>query len=58
MGAHDLLEALSSQDEAKCMSMTCTERVQMAVDEAHSTFVTQKVKTLQSVRTSDILKPM
>lgn len=46
MGAHDLLEALSLQDEAMCMGMTCAERVQMAVDEAHSAFVTQKVRNL------------
>lgn len=46
MGAGDLLAALEEQDEALCMGMTCEERVQMAVDEAHSRFVTSKIKNL------------
>ena len=46
MGASDLLDALEAQDEALCMGMTCAERVQMAVDEAHSAFVTSKVRNL------------
>ena len=35
MGASDLLDALAAQDEGMCLGMTCAERVQMAVDEAH-----------------------
>lgn len=46
MGATDLLAALEAQDEGMCMGMTCSERVQMAVDEAHSSFVTSKVRNL------------
>ena len=46
MGASDLLGALEAQDEGMCMGMTCAERVQMAVDEAHSSFVTSKVRNL------------
>ena len=46
MGAHDLLDAFTTQDETMCMGMTCAERVQMAVDEAYSSFVSQKVKNL------------
>lgn len=46
MGAGDLLAALEAQDEAVCMGMTCAERVQMAVDEAHSSYVTSKVRNL------------
>lgn len=46
MGASDLLDALEAQDEGMCMGMTCAERVQMAVDEAHSAFVTSKVRNL------------
>ena len=46
MGATDLLDALAAQDEGLCMGMTCAERVQMAVDEAHSAFVTSKVRNL------------
>ncbi len=46
MGASDLLDALEAQDEALCMGMTCAERVQMAVDEARSAFVTSKVRNL------------
>ena len=46
MGASDLLDALEAQDEGMCMGMTCAERVQMAVDEAHSSFVTSKVRNL------------
>ena len=46
MGAADLLGALEAQDEGMCMGMTCAERVQMAVDEAHSVFVTSKVRNL------------
>lgn len=46
MGASELLDALEAQGEGMCMGMTCAERVQMAVDEAHSTFVTSKVRNL------------
>ena len=46
MGAAELLSALEAQDEGMCMGMTCAERVQMAVDEAHSAFVTSKVRNL------------
>lgn len=46
MGAHDLLDALVVQDKTMCMGMTCAERMQMAVDEAYSSFVSQKVKNL------------
>ena len=46
MGASDPLDALAAQDEGMCMGMTCAERVQMAVDEAHPAFVTSKVKNL------------
>lgn len=46
MGAPDPLDALEAQDEDMCMGMTCAERVQMAVDEAHSAFVTSKVRNL------------
>ncbi len=46
MGASDLLDAFAAQDEGMCMGMTCAERVQMAVDEAHSSFVTSKVRNL------------
>ena len=46
MGAAELLAALSAQDEAVCAGMAFAERVQMAVDEAHSDFITQKVRNL------------
>ena len=46
MGAADLPGALEAQDEGMCMGMTCAERVQMAVDEARSAFVTSKVRNL------------
>lgn len=46
MGAADLLDAFVSQEENACMGKTCAKRVQMAIVEAHSTFVTSKVKTL------------
>ncbi len=46
MGAADLLAALEAQDEGMCMGMTCEKRVQMAIDEAYSSFVTAKVKNL------------
>ena len=46
MGASDLLDAFAAQDEGMCMGMTCAEGVQMAVDEAHSSFVTSKVRNL------------
>lgn len=46
MGASDLLEALAAQDEEVCVGMPYAERIQMAVDEAHSSFVTQKVANL------------
>ena len=46
MGASNLLEAFEAQDEGMCMGMTCAERIQMAVDEAHSAYVTAKVRNL------------
>lgn len=46
MGAAELLAALSAQDEAVRAGMAFAERVQMAVDEAHSDFITQKVRNL------------
>lgn len=46
MGATNLLDAFAAQDESMCMGMTCSERVQMGVDEAHSSFVTQKIANL------------
>ena len=46
MGAAELLAALSAQDEAVCAGMAFSERVQMAVDEARSDFITQKVRNL------------
>lgn len=46
MGAQDLLEAFTLQDETFCLGTTCAERVQMAVNEAHSSFVTQKIHNL------------
>lgn len=35
MGAIELLDALRAQDDSLCMGMTCAERLQAAVDEAH-----------------------
>ncbi|WP_204831399.1 ATP-binding protein [Olsenella uli] len=46
MGAADLPGALKAQDEGMCMGMTCTERAQMAVDEARSAFVASKARNL------------
>ena len=46
MGASDLLDALTAQGEGMCMEMICAEWVQMSVDEAHSAFVTAKVRNL------------
>lgn len=46
MGASDLLEALCSAGRGDVHGVTCAERVQMAVDEAHSAFVTSKVRNL------------
>lgn len=46
MGADELLEALRAQDDVLCMGMTCAERLQAAVDEAHSSFISQKVRNL------------
>lgn len=44
MGASDLPAALGTHDEGMCMGMTCAVRVQMAVDEAHSSFAASKVR--------------
>lgn len=46
MGAGDLLAALEAQDETLCAGMAFGERVQAAVDEAHSSFVTAKIGNL------------
>ena len=46
MGAAELLDALKAQDDGVCMGMTCAERVQMAVDEAHSSYISAKVRNL------------
>lgn len=49
IGVSDLLDVLVVQNEGMCMGMTCVERAQMAVDEAHSAFVTSKVRISPSV---------
>lgn len=46
MGAGDLLDAFTNQDDDMCMGMSHAERVQMAVDEAYASFVTQKIHNL------------
>lgn len=46
MGAAELLDALKAQDDGVCMGMTCAERVQMAVDEAHPSYISAKVRNL------------
>lgn len=46
MGASCLLSAIEAQDDDMCMGMTFAERLQMAVDEAHSSFVDGKVEQL------------
>lgn len=46
MVASDLLATLEAQDEGMRMGTTCSERVQMAVDEAHTSFATPKVRNL------------
>lgn len=46
MGAGDLLAALEAQDDDACAGLSFAERLQAAVDEAHSQFVTSKVSNL------------
>ena len=46
MGAACLIGAIEAQDDETCMGMTLAERMQMAVDEAHSAFVEGKVGQL------------
>ena len=46
MGADDLVEALRAQDDDMCAGLTFSERIQMAADEAHSSFISQKVRNL------------
>ena len=46
MGAGALADAIDAQDETACTGMTFAERLQAAVDEAHSQFVTSKVANL------------
>ena len=46
MGCEELIGAMEAQDETVCMGLTFEERVQMAVDEAHSSFVNVKVASM------------
>lgn len=46
MGVPELIEALRAQDDVLCSGMSIESRLQMAVDEAYSDFITQKVKNL------------
>lgn len=46
MGAAALLEALEAQDETLVMGLGFEEKIQLAVDEAHSTFTHSKVEGL------------
>ena len=48
MGANDLANAFLAQDDDIFIGMPCAERLQVAVDEAYSTFITQKVVSLVS----------
>ena len=45
-GGAELLTARSAQDEPEWAGMAFSERVQMAVDEEHSDFISQKVRNL------------
>ncbi len=47
MGASYLLDALEAQDDDLCMGMSFTERIQVAVDEAHSSFIDAKIEQLK-----------
>ena len=42
IGAGDLVEALRAQDDDMCAMPTFSERIHMAADEAHSSFISQK----------------
>ena len=46
MGAAELVRALEAQDDSVCMGMAFADRLQAAVDEAYSQFVTDKVSGL------------
>ncbi|MBR0405308.1 MAG: ATP-binding protein [Eggerthellaceae bacterium] len=46
MGAKDLLEAFDGQDDSLCIGMTTAERIQIAVDEAYSAYISQKINGL------------
>lgn len=56
MGASYLLDALEAQDDDLCMGMSFTERIQVAVDEAHSSFIDAKIEQLKKTRTSSLSK--
>lgn len=42
----DLVEALGTQDDNMCAGPTFSERIQMAADEARSSFISRKVRNL------------
>ena len=46
MGASALLSSLENQDESLCMGLTFEERIQMVVDEAHSSYITDRIGRL------------
>src|SRR5699024_471058 len=46
MGASALLEAIDAQDEGQVLGMSFEDRIQLVVDEAHSTFTHGKVEGL------------
>ena len=46
MGAAELVRSLEAQDDSVCMGMAFADRLQAAVDEAYSQFVTDKVSGL------------
>lgn len=57
MGGAELLTARSAQDEPVWAGMAFSERVQMAVDEEHSDFISQKVRNLTRMAASSTPRP-
>lgn len=57
MGDAELLTARSAQDEPVWVGMAFSERVQMAVHEEHSDFISQKVRNLTRMSASSTQRP-
>lgn len=54
----DLVEPLRAQDDDMCAGPTFSEKIQMAADEAHSSFISRNVRNLIEYLRDSVARPL